>query len=66
MTLTYWFKVTQNVVQYPPNHMIYAPAKFEVATSNNLGEDGFTRKYITVKPRLFEVPGTAGFLSNNR
>ena len=39
-------KVTQNVVQHPPNHMTYAPEKFEVATSNNLGEDGFTRKYI--------------------
>ena len=33
-------KVTQNVVQCPPNHMTYAPAKFEVATSNSLGEDG--------------------------
>ena len=32
-------KVTQNVVQCPPNHMTYAPAKFEVATSNSLGED---------------------------
>ena len=37
-------KVTQNVVQCPPNQMTYAPAKFEVATSNSLGEDGFTRK----------------------
>ena len=39
-------KVTQNVVQYPPNYMTYAPAKFAVATSNSLGEDAFTRKYI--------------------
>ena len=39
-------KVTQNVVQYPPNHMIYAPAKFEGAPTNSLGEDGFTRNYI--------------------
>ena len=39
-------EVTQNVVQYPPNHMTYAPAKFEAATSNSLGEDGFSRKYI--------------------
>ena len=39
-------KVTQNVVQYPPNYMTYAPAKFEVASFNSLGEDGFTRKYI--------------------
>ena len=39
-------KVTQNVVQCPPNHMTYAPAKFAVATSNSLGEDGFTGKKI--------------------
>ena len=44
-------KVTQNVGQCPPNHMIYAPAKFEVATSNSLGEDGFTRKYIIFTSR---------------
>ena len=36
-------KVTQNVVQYPPNYMTYAPAKFEVAMPNSLGEDAFTR-----------------------
>ena len=59
-------KVTQNVVQYPPNHVTFARAKFEGATTNSLGEDGFTINYITVKPRLFEVPGTAGILSNNR
>ena len=43
-------KATQNVVQYPPNHMNYAPAKFEVATSNSLREDGFTKKvnYVTL------------------
>ena len=34
-------KVRQNVVQYPSNHMTYAPVKFEVATVNSLGEDGF-------------------------
>ena len=39
-------KVTQNVVQYPANHLPYAPEKYEVATPNSLGEDGFTRKYI--------------------
>ena len=39
-------KVTQNVVQYPPNYMTYVPAKFEVAMSNSLGEDAFTRKYV--------------------
>ena len=39
-------KATHNVVQYPPNYMTYAPTKFEVATSNSLGEDAFTRNYI--------------------
>ena len=39
-------KVTQNVAQYPPHHVTYAPAKFKVAMSNGLGEDAFTRKYI--------------------
>ena len=41
-----WVKVTLNVVQCPPNHMTFAPAKFEIAMSNNLEEDAFTRKYI--------------------
>ena len=27
-------KITRNVTQYPLNHVTYAPAKFEVATSN--------------------------------
>ena len=27
-------KVTQNVAQYPRHHVIYAPAKFDVATSH--------------------------------
>ena len=39
-------KVTYNVAQYSPYHEKYAPAKFEVATSNRLGEEAFTRKYI--------------------
>ena len=37
-------KVTQNIVQCPPNHMTYAPSKFEVATSNSLGEDNLQKK----------------------
>ena len=37
-------KDRQNVAQYPPHHVTYAPAKFEVAMSNGLGEDAFTRK----------------------
>ena len=27
-------KVTQNVAQYPPHHMTYAPEKFEATMSN--------------------------------
>ena len=36
-------KVTRNVTQYPLHHVIYAPTKFEVSTSNGLGEDTITR-----------------------
>ena len=39
-------KVTQNVAQYHPHHVTYGPVNFEVAMSNGLGEDAFTRKYI--------------------
>ena len=44
--LDLWVKVTPNVVQCPPNQMTIAHAKFEIATTNSLGEDAFTRKYI--------------------
>ena len=36
-------KVTQNIIQYPLHCVIYASTKFEVATSNSLGEDTITR-----------------------
>ena len=36
-------KVTRNVTKYPLHHVIYAPTKFEVSTSNGLGEDTITR-----------------------
>ena len=36
-------KVTQNVAQYPLHHVSCAGIKFEVATSNGLGGDTFTR-----------------------
>ena len=36
-------KVTRNVTQYLLHHVIYAPTKFQVATSNGLGEDTITR-----------------------
>ena len=39
-------KVTQNVAQYPLHHVTYPATKFEVARSNRLGGDTFTRKYI--------------------
>ena len=32
-----------NVTQYPLHHVTCAPAKFEVAMSNGLGEDTITR-----------------------
>ena len=38
-----WVKVTQNVAQYPLHHVTYSATKFEVATSNGLGGDTFTR-----------------------
>ena len=38
--------VTQNVAQYPLHHVTYSATKFEVATSNRLGKDTFTRKYF--------------------
>ena len=37
-------KVTQNVAQYPIQHVTYAHAKFKDATPNALGGDTFTRK----------------------
>ena len=37
-------KVTQNVAQYPLHHVTFSATKFEVATSNRLG-DAFTIKF---------------------
>ena len=39
-------KVTYVVAQYSPHHMTYPPATFEVAMSNSLGKDAFTRKTL--------------------
>ena len=39
-------KITGNVFQFPLHLVTYAPVKFEVNTSNCLGGDAFTRKYI--------------------
>ena len=38
-------EVTQNVAQYPLQHVNYSATKFEVATSKCLGGDAFTRKF---------------------
>ena len=43
LTLDLWVKVTQNVTQYHLHHVIDASTKFEVATSNGLGEGTITR-----------------------
>ena len=43
LTFDLGVKVTRNVTQYPLHHVIYASAKFEVATSNGLREDTITR-----------------------
>ena len=39
-------KVTQNVAQCCLHPVTYLATKFEVVTSNGLGGDTFTRKYI--------------------
>ena len=46
MTLTLVQGQTIKVAKYPLHNMTYAPAKCEVATSNGLGGNAFTRKYI--------------------
>ena len=35
---------TQNVAQYPLQHVTYSGTQFENATSNGLGGDAFTKK----------------------
>ena len=40
---------TQNVAMHPLHHMTYAPAKFEVGMSNDLGENAFTRNISILK-----------------
>ena len=39
-------KFRQNVTQYPLHHVTYSGAKFEVATSNGLGGDAFTKNTL--------------------
>ena len=40
-------KVTQKVTQCPLHHVTYSATKLEVATSNGLGGDRFTRNVTT-------------------
>ena len=37
-------KVAQNITQYPLHHVTYSGTNFEIATSNGLGGDTFTKK----------------------
>ena len=41
--LDLWDKVKRNAVQFPLHHVTYSALKFEVATSNSLGGNTFTR-----------------------
>ena len=43
LTFDLGVKVTGNVALYPLHHVTCSPTKFEVATSNGLGGDTFTR-----------------------
>ena len=48
-------EVTRNVAQYPLHHVTYSGTKFEVATSNGLGGDTFTRN-VTDGPTCQYMP----------
>ena len=43
-----WYTIAnaRYVAQYPLYHVAYSGTKFEVATSNGIGGNAFTRKYI--------------------
>ena len=43
-------KVTRNVAKYPLHHVTYSATKLEVATSNRLGGDTFTRNVTDAQP----------------
>ena len=50
--------VTNNIAQYPLHHVTYAPAKFEVAMSNGLGGDKYTKIHyltLTLASRSHEI-----------
>ena len=63
LTLTLGLRSYKMPPHYPLHHVTYAPAKFEVATSNGLRGDAFTRKtlfdhevkVLTMRSRLHEM-----------
>ena len=55
-------KVTRNVAQYPLHHATYSATKFEVAASNCLERDTFTRKYIILPSRSHEMLPSALYI----
>ena len=44
-----------NVAQYPLHHVVDAATKFEVATSNGLGGDAFTRKLFDLTRKMLST-----------
>ena len=46
LTLKLGLRVTQDVAKYPLHHVTFSDTKFEVSTSDGLGGDAFTKKYI--------------------
>ena len=56
LTFDLGVKVIRNVTQYPLYHVIYASTKFEVTTSNGLGEDTITRN-VTDGPTDAQTDG---------
>ena len=67
LTFDLGVKVTLKIAQYPVHHVIYASAKFEGATTNDLGEDTITRNmmdgqtYRQTKDRLWYEINTPYF-----
>ena len=39
-------KVTQDVAKYPLHHVTYSDTQIEVATSDGLGDDAFTKNTL--------------------
>ena len=53
-------KVTQNVAQYPPHHVTYAPANFEVAMFNGKESTSFDLNIgVKVTQNVAQFPSTS-------